>query len=130
MIHVVVPSKQSATVNARNQQVQGSREEVYTPGANVREEENGWRLDIAAPGLSKSDFQLKVEGEVLTVEACYPVSEVAHVRTLRREFGVGSLRRTFRLPDTADTAGIQATYEAGILSVVLPKKATIRIQVG
>ncbi|MFM8449622.1 MAG: Hsp20/alpha crystallin family protein [Haliscomenobacter sp.] len=130
MIHVVVPSKQSATVNARNQQVQGSREEVYTPGTNVREEENGWRLDIAAPGLSKRDFQLKVEGEVLTVEARYPASEVAHVRTLRREFGAGTLRRTFRLPDTADTAGIQATYEAGILSVVLPKKATIRIQVG
>lgn len=131
MIHVVVPGKQSVVANARNQQeAPVSREEVFTPGANVREEENGWRVEVAAPGLRKEDFKLRAEGNALTLEARYPGSSPEHGRTLRREFGSGTLRRTFRLPDTADTTGIQATYEAGILSVFLPKKATIHIQVG
>lgn len=133
MIHVVVPSnhssimasRQSSNTTAQEKQV----EPVYTPGANVKLEGEGWRLELAAPGLEKSSFRLNVEGNILTVEAAYTSQEEEGVKALRREFGYGKLRRNFRLPDNADTSDISARYQAGILYVSIPKKAVFRVEV-
>ncbi len=131
MIHVVVPSNHSSIMATRQQNNTTAQkkqaEPVYTPGANVKSEGEGWRLELAAPGLEKSSFQLNVEGSILTVEATYTSREEEGVKALRREFGYGKLRRSFRLPDNADTSAISARYEAGILYVSVPKKAVFRV---
>lgn len=99
------------------------------PAANIATMESGWNIQIAAPGLTKESFQLKVEGRNLELRATYPSTLAEGQKILRREFGEGILSRTFQLPDTADTAAIQARYEAGVLTIHLPKKAPVKVEI-
>lgn len=133
MIHVVVPSTHSSVKTALHPNTattQEKQEYIHTPVANVKAEGEGWRLELAAPGLEKSSFKLNVEGSILTVEAAYTTREEEGVKALRREFGYGKLHRAFRLPNNADTSGISARYDAGILYISVPKKAVFRVEVG
>lgn len=97
------------------------------PVVNILETATGFRIDIAAPGLTKNDFQLKVEKNLLTVSAQKEVAPAAEGVTYhRREFAYGTFERSFRLPDTIDTDNIAATFAHGILSVNLVKKAEVQ----
>ena len=79
-------------------------------------------IDVAAPGMEKNDFTLKVENDVLTVKAeKKSESSDKDVHFTRREFGYNVFNRSFDLPDTVNSEKIDAKYENGILSIVLPK---------
>ncbi len=94
------------------------------PVVNILETPAGFRIDVAAPGLTKADFQIKVEKNVLTLSAQKEVAPAAEGVTYhRREFAYGTFERNFRLPDTIDTENIAATFANGILTVNLVKKA-------
>lgn len=94
------------------------------PVVNILETATGFRIDIAAPGLTKNDFQIKVEKNLLTVSTQKEVAPSAEGVTYhRREFAYGTFERNFRLPDTIDTDNIAANFAHGILSVNLVKKA-------
>jgi HSP20 family protein len=94
-----------------------------TPSVNIFENDALFKLEVAAPGLSKEDFKINVEDKVLTVSA--EKKEVTETKggekTLRREFGFSNFRRTFTLPENVNVADIKAVYENGILNVHLPK---------
>jgi HSP20 family protein len=92
-----------------------------TPSVNVVETAQNFRLDIAAPGLSKEDFKINIEDKTLTISAEKKTETVEGETNLRREFAYSTFKRTFTLPETVAVANIKATYEAGILTLVLPK---------
>lgn len=93
------------------------------PAVNVVENKEGFRVELAAPGLQKGDFKLNLEGNQLTITAQKEQKEEEAVeRYTRREFKFSSFRRTFTLPNTVDGGRIEAAYENGVLSVKLPKK--------
>ena len=106
-----------------------------TPAVNVSETDAAYHIEVAAPGLQKEAFGIKVEKDVLTISATVDTNDTdttnpetktaaaPEVRSLRREFTAGSFSRSFRIGETIDTEHITATYTDGILSVVLPKKA-------
>lgn len=96
---------------------------VSQPVVNVLETNSGFRLEIAAPGLSKEDFQLKIEKNLLHISAQKNPETGEGVKTLRREFAYGSFERVFRLPETIDQENVGAEYSNGILVVRLEKKA-------
>ncbi len=98
------------------------RTNTFTPAINTVETEQGFRLEIAVPGLEKSDFQVKVDQEMLTISVNkeYQTAEGETVR--RREFGHYEFERSFRLPDTIDQDKIDASYQNGILVITLPQK--------
>lgn len=100
-----------------------------TPLANVFVTEEGWLIRLAVPGLSREAVQINIEKGTLTVEGTYPVNTEGEKGVLRREFGQGILSRSFTLPETAETNGIRAKCEAGILEIHIPKKATVQIPV-
>ncbi len=89
---------------------------------NVIEQDADYTLELAAPGLTKNDFELKVEKEILTISAKKEQSDQEGVKVLRNEFGKYDFKRSFQLTDTIDIEKIKASYHQGILSVVLPKK--------
>lgn len=89
---------------------------------NVTELEEAYHLELAAPGLSKSDFNLSVEKDVLTISASKETNKAEGVKVLRSEFGKYDFKRSFELAETIDSENIAAAYEQGILKVVLPKK--------
>ena len=93
------------------------------PAINIVELEDSFRIELAAPGLSKKDFQINVEKDELTVSVNKELkSDEATETYKRREFSFHSFERSFHLPDTIDTDAIQATYKNGVLNIVLAKK--------
>ena len=104
--------------------------ELYTPAfsgsvpaVNVVENTEGFKIEVAAPGLQKSDFKLNVEKNQLTISAQKEVKEEENNgKYTRQEFKYSSFQRTFTLPNTVDSEKIAANYADGILSVALPKR--------
>ena len=92
------------------------------PSANVIEDNDSFKLAMAAPGLSKSDFELNVEKKVLTIKSSFESPELPEgQKMIRKEFCYKGFERTFGLPDSVDTEAISASYENGILKVEIPK---------
>ncbi|HWJ29637.1 MAG TPA: Hsp20/alpha crystallin family protein [Flavisolibacter sp.] len=91
---------------------------------NVREMENQFEIDVIAPGLKKEDFNLNIEGNVLSIS--YEHKEQNNDQNdkqawSRNEFTLRSFTRSFTLDDTVDLNNIQAKYDNGILRLSLPK---------
>ena len=90
---------------------------------NVVENEEGFRIEVAAPGLQKSDFKLNLEKNQLTISAEKEQKEENKTeKYTRKEFKYASFQRTFTLPNTVDGDRIEATYADGILNIALPKR--------
>ena len=104
------------------EQVVGHDQLRSQPALNVKETETAYQLELAAPGLHKEDFQIEVDGELLTIHADWEVSqEENQEKYRRREFNYRSFKREIQLPENIVLTDIQASYEAGILYVELPK---------
>lgn len=93
------------------------------PAANVKENENEFIIDLAAPGMKKSDFNIDIENGTLCIssEKKEESEEKADDYT-RKEFSYSSFSRSFSLPDSVNEDKIKARYEDGILILSLPKK--------
>jgi HSP20 family protein len=93
------------------------------PAANVQEQEDAFRIELAAPGMQKGDFRINVENGTLTVssEEKNETKEEEDNYT-RQEFSYRSFKRSFVLPDSVKADDIQAKYEDGVLKLTLPKK--------
>ncbi len=96
------------------------------PPVNVLETVAGFRLDVAAPGLGKEDFTVKVEKNVLTVTGKKEVKAEEGVKVHRHEFAFSNFERSFRLPQTIDTDSVTAIYNNGILHVELTRKPELQ----
>jgi HSP20 family protein len=95
----------------------------YLPAANVKETPDSFALELSAPGYQKGDFSVRVSDDQLTIEARNEEDKKEeNERYTRREFRTSSFSRTFRLPDSVFPDKIQASYENGLLKLVLPKK--------
>ena len=99
------------------------------PSVNIKESENAFNLELAAPGLTKADFKIELHEDILTISAEQKVdNEVKEDKYTRREFSFQSFKRSFNLPETIDTSNINAKYENGVLLVDLPKKEEAKPQ--
>ena len=93
------------------------------PAVNVLENKEGFKIEVAVPGLEKSDFKLKLEKNQLTISAQKEQKEEeTNEKYSRREFKYSSFQRTFTLPNSVDGEKITASYADGILKVELPKR--------
>lgn len=92
------------------------------PAINVIETPDTYRLEVAAPGLNKEDFQLHVEDDVLTLKVEKDSWTKEDEKILREGFSYHTFERAFTLGDTIEVSGIEASYERGILAINLPKK--------
>lgn len=104
-------------------QVIGSDALHTRPALNVRTDDDGYHLELAAPGLRKEDFEVEVDGDRLTLSAEWKENSAQPSGDYtRREFDFRSFSRSFQLPDDVEPTGIAARYEAGILFLELPRK--------
>ncbi len=94
------------------------------PAVNVSETEDGFRVDVAAPGMSKDSFNIDIENKILTISAeSKQESEDKDEESgyHRREFSYSNFQRQFTLPDNIKDEEISANYEDGVLKIQLPK---------
>ena len=90
---------------------------------NIKEVIDAYIVEMAVPGLKKSDFNINLDNDVLTISAELEENkEDNNEKYTRREFGYASFKRTFNLPETVDDSKINATYNEGILTLHLPKR--------
>ncbi|MBT8254293.1 MAG: Hsp20/alpha crystallin family protein [Flavobacteriaceae bacterium] len=93
------------------------------PAVNIKENNTAIELEMAVPGMKKSDFNIDLDDSVLTISAeSTNENEVKEENYTRREFGFTSFNRSFTLPETIDESQIKATYNDGILNILIPKK--------
>ncbi|NOY96234.1 MAG: Hsp20/alpha crystallin family protein [Chlorobi bacterium] len=94
------------------------------PSVNIRENPEGFEVEMAAPGLEKSDFKIELNNDVLTISSEKKVEDETKEgeQFTKREFSYQSFSRSFTLPVTANNEKISAKYENGILTVSIPKK--------
>jgi HSP20 family protein len=94
------------------------------PSVNIREDENGFEVDMAAPGFEKKDFRIELINNLLTISSEKKVETETKEgqQFTRQEFSYQSFTRSFTLPNTVEGEKIQAKYENGILKVAIPKK--------
>jgi len=92
------------------------------PPVNIHETNDGFHLELNAPGRNKEDFKLKLEKDLLTITyEPKETTEEKNFKTIRREFQFKAFKRSFSLDDQIQMDGIQATYENGILKLFLPR---------
>lgn len=97
------------------------------PSVNVVETHDHYRIEVAAPGLEREDFDIQVEDDHLTIKAEKEhKDEVKEDSFVRREFNYTSFSRNFQLPKSVDGEGIAAKYENGVLTIGLPKKEEVK----
>jgi HSP20 family protein len=92
------------------------------PAVNIKETENHFEIEVAAPGLRKEDFKINLEKNILTVKSDREVKKDEKMDNyMRREFGINSFCRSFSVPETVDFEKIKASHNNGILVIELPK---------
>lgn len=95
------------------------------PAVNIKETDNHFEVEMAAPGMKKNDFKIELDGNILSIssERENRQEEKDNDRYSRKEFSYQSFTRTFHLPkDVVDAEKIEARYENGVLNLIIPKK--------
>ena len=95
------------------------------PAINVFETEKEYKVELAAPGMTKEDFNVHIDEEnnlVISMEKkTENKEEKKEGRYLRREFSYSKFQQTMILPDDVDKEKISAQVENGVLNIDLPK---------
>lgn len=96
------------------------------PAINIRETESQYEVEVAAPGLTREDFKIRIEDDnqlVVTMDKqTENNSEKEEGRYLRREFYYSHFQQSMILPDNIDKEKIEARVEHGVLTIDIPKR--------
>ena len=106
-----------------------SSTETTLPAVNVKENENEFLIDIAAPGMNKKDFKVDYDNGRLTISSEHKNEKETKEgeKITRREFSYQSFQRSFTVSENMVKADkISANYENGILHITLPKREEVK----
>jgi HSP20 family protein len=94
---------------------------TYRPRINMYDLGDRYEMHVELPGAPREEIHASTNEGVLTIEARVPSKYPGDAIPLRTEYGVGNFRRQVRLGEDIDTERLAATYEQGVLTLVLPK---------
>ncbi|HTJ51431.1 MAG TPA: Hsp20/alpha crystallin family protein [Cyclobacteriaceae bacterium] len=102
------------------------------PAVNVRETNDNFIIDVAAPGMKRDEFKVELDNNVLTISSQHEEKDEQQDETInytRREFNYQSFQRSFTLPeDKVEGEKISARYLDGILNITVPKKDEAKVK--
>jgi HSP20 family protein len=100
---------------------------LNVPAVNIKEDEQSFQVNMAAPGMKKEDFQVTLEDNMLTISSeKKEEKEQKEEKFTRKEFNYSSFSRSFTLPQDVQPDKIDARYENGMLQLVIPKKESVK----
>lgn len=98
------------------------------PAVNIKETDEEFDVELAAPGYKKSDLKVDIDNNVLTIKAEKKEEKNEESkRFTRKEFSYSSFSRSFTLPQSVNADKIDAKYNDGILKLVIPKKEEAKL---
>ncbi len=100
------------------------------PAVNVKETDDDFIIELAAPGMDKNDFKINFKNNVLTISSeKQNEKEEKQENYTRKEFSYQSFQRSFTVSDNAVVGDkIEAKYNNGILNIILPKREEVKPQ--
>jgi HSP20 family protein len=102
------------------------------PAINVRETKDAYELEVAAPGMTKEDFKVELDNNMLVISAEKENRQEDRDDKgdyTRREFSYQSFVRTFSLPERLVKGDkIAARYHDGILAISIPKTEEAKVK--
>jgi HSP20 family protein len=97
---------------------------MTVPAVDVVEKDNEFVVTAELPGLDEKNLEVEVSGDLLTIKGeKREEKEEKGKNTYLSERRYGSFQRSFGLPDSVDRGKIVASFEKGVLKVMLPKTA-------
>jgi HSP20 family protein len=109
-------------MNAMDKMFSDDYQAMNQPAVNIVEKEKSYEITLMAPGLTKNDFTISVENDLLNI--AFQKEENKSEETekfIRKEFGIRSFNRSFTMSEKLDIDHISAVYENGLLNVSIPK---------
>ena len=93
------------------------------PALNIKETDDHFEIELAAPGFDKKDFEVTIEDGCLNISAEKSKTEEEKEEDFtRREFNYRAFERSLMLPDSVKEEAIKAAYKDGLLTFKLTKK--------
>lgn len=92
---------------------------------DVKETDEGYEVDIDLPGFKKEEIHLELNNGYLSIatqKALEKVGESKHGKILRQERYSGTMQRSFFVGDYITESDVKASYESGVLHILIPKK--------
>ncbi len=116
-----------------------SRANATAPAINVIESDQEYKVEVAAPGMKKEDFNIRIDEDnnlVISMEKKTESStenpdnkeQKKEGRYLRREFSYSKYQQTILLPENVQLENIAAKMENGVLTIDIPKKSEEEIK--
>ena len=99
-----------------------------SPAVNIIENEDEFRIEVAAPDMTKEDFHVEVNRDnelVISMEKKNEQKEEDPKKRgtyLRREFSYSRFQQSLLLPDNVETEKISAKVEHGVMTIEIPKR--------
>lgn len=90
------------------------------PRMNIKNQENNYFIEIAAPGMKKENFSINIDQMILSIKG--DIIEEDKREYTHKEFCFEQFERKIKLPKDANFEEIKAEYKQGILSISIPKK--------
>ena len=101
------------------------RTNATAPAINVIENDTDYKVEVAAPGMTKEDFNVHLGEDnelVITMEKKNETKDGSNKKYLRREFSYSKFEQAFVLPDDVEKDKISANVTDGVLTIDLPKR--------
>ncbi len=96
---------------------------MNVPAVNIIENKNEYLVSLAVPGLKREDFNIDVDGNMLTISSEKEENKEEKDKSFtRKEYNYSSFSRCFTLPEEINKEKIEAKYEDGVLKIALPRK--------
>jgi HSP20 family protein len=110
---------------AFGQATPGGRERgvrTWAPALDIAERKDAYLVSVELPGVNPDDIDVTLEGNLLTIQGeRHQTQESSDQQFHRVERFYGGFRRTVSLPSAVQADAIQASYENGLLQLVVPK---------
>ena len=105
------------------------RPKATCPAINVLETPEAYQLELAAPGMTKADFDVHLDEDGdLVIKMEKKENKEAKGHFLRREFSYTKFQQTMLLPDDTNREAISAKVQDGVLTVSLPKVKKVEVE--
>src|SRR5690606_11906793 len=93
-------------------------EQIWSPKVDVRERDEHWLLSVDIPGVAREDIKIDVSDNQLVIagERHFERDEKSY-----SERSYGRFERRFNLPEGVQAQSIEASYDHGVLNIVVPK---------
>lgn len=94
----------------------------YVPATDIFETGDALKIVMEVPGVPKDAVDVRIENEVLSVEARIEAAHYNGLEPLYTEYPIGHFARSFSLPEQVDQHNITAQLDDGVLVLTLNKR--------